>query len=57
MYTITLLVPHRYLVTGDAITMIAYNFRIGVSTASANNFRCVYCDMGCFGINTYASPF
>ena len=33
MYTITLLVPHRYLATGDAITMIAYNFRIGVSTA------------------------
>ena len=33
MYTITLLVPHRYLVTGDVITMIAYNFRIGVSTA------------------------
>ena len=29
----TLLVPHRYLVTGDAITTIAYNFRIGVSTA------------------------
>ena len=33
MYTITLLVPHRYLVTGDAMTTIAYNFRIGVSTA------------------------
>ena len=33
MYTITLLVPHRYLATEDAITMIAYNFRIGVSTA------------------------
>ena len=33
MYTITLLVPHRYLATGDAITTIAYNFRIGVSTA------------------------
>ena len=32
MYTITLLVPHRYLVTGDAMTTIAYNFRIGVST-------------------------
>ena len=29
----TLLVPHRYLVTGDAMTTIAYNFRIGVSTA------------------------
>ena len=33
MYTITLLVPHRYLATGDAITTIAYNFRIGVLTA------------------------
>ena len=33
MYTITLPVPHRYLATGDAITTIAYNFRIGVSTA------------------------
>ena len=33
MYTITLPVPHRYLVTGDAMTTIAYNFRIGVSTA------------------------
>ena len=33
MYTITLLVPHRYLVTGDAITTIAYNFRISVLTA------------------------
>ena len=32
MYTF-LLVPHRFLVTGDAITTIAYNFRIGVSTA------------------------
>ena len=32
-YTITLLVPHRYLVTGDAMTTIVYNFRIGVSTA------------------------
>ena len=32
MYTITLLVPHRYQATGDAI-MIAYNFRIGVATA------------------------
>ena len=32
MYTLTLLVPHRYLATGDAIT-IAYNFRISVSTA------------------------
>ena len=29
----TLLVPHRYLVTGDVMTTIAYNFRIGVSTA------------------------
>ena len=27
------LVPHRYLVTGDAITTIAYNFRMGVLTA------------------------
>ena len=33
MYTITLLVPHRYLATGDAVTTIAYNFRIGVLTA------------------------
>ena len=33
MYTITLLVPHRYLVTGDAMTTIVYNFRIGVLTA------------------------
>ena len=33
MYTITLLVPHRYLATGDAMTTIAYNFRIGVLTA------------------------
>ena len=33
MYTLTLLVPHRYLVTGDAMTTIVYNFRIGVSTA------------------------
>ena len=33
MYTITLLVPHRYLVTGNAMTTIAYNFRIGVLTA------------------------
>ena len=33
MYTITLLVPHRYLATGDAMTTIAYNFRIGVSMA------------------------
>ena len=33
MFTITLLVQHRYLVTGHAITIIAYNFRIGVSTA------------------------
>ena len=33
MYTITLLLPQRYLATGDAITMLAYNFRIGVSTA------------------------
>ena len=29
----TLLVPHRYLATGDAMTTIAYNFRIGVSIA------------------------
>ena len=29
----TLLVPHRYLATGDGMTTIAYNFRIGVSTA------------------------
>ena len=29
----TLLVPHRFLVTGDAMTTIAYNFRIGVLTA------------------------
>ena len=29
----TLLVPHRFLATGDAMTTIAYNFRIGVSTA------------------------
>ena len=29
----TLLVPHRYLATGDAMTTIAYNFRIGLSTA------------------------
>ena len=28
-----LLEPHRYLATRDAITMIAYNFRISVSTA------------------------
>ena len=27
------LVPHRYLATGDAITTIAYNFRMGVLTA------------------------
>ena len=27
------LVPHRYLATGDAIKTIAYNFRMGVSTA------------------------
>ena len=33
MYTITLLVPHRYLATGDAMTTIVYNFRIGVLTA------------------------
>ena len=26
-------VQHRYLETGDAITMIAYNFRTGVLTA------------------------
>ena len=32
MYTF-LLVPHRFLATGDAMTTIAYNFRIGVSTA------------------------
>ena len=29
----TLLVPHRYLVTRDAMTTIVYNFRTGVSTA------------------------
>ena len=29
----TLLVPHRFLVTGDAMTTIAYNFRLGVLTA------------------------
>ena len=29
----TLLVPHRFLVTGDAMTTIVYNFRIGVLTA------------------------
>ena len=29
----TLLVPHRFLVTGDAMTTIAYNFKIGVLTA------------------------
>ena len=29
----TLLVPHRFLVTGDEMTTIGYNFRIGVSTA------------------------
>ena len=29
----TLLVPHRFLVTGDVMTTIAYNFRLGVSTA------------------------
>ena len=28
-----LLVPHRFLVTGDAMTTIAYNSRLGVSTA------------------------
>ena len=28
-----LLVPHRFLATGDAMTTIAYNFRLGVSTA------------------------
>ena len=28
-----LLVPHRFLVTGDAMTTIAYNFRLGVLTA------------------------
>ena len=32
MYTF-LLVPHRFLATGDAMTTIAYNFRMGVSTA------------------------
>ena len=32
MYTF-LLVPHRFLVTGDAMTTIAYNFRLGVLTA------------------------
>ena len=32
---------HRFLATGDAMTTIAYNFRISVSTAMANNFRCV----------------
>ena len=29
----TLLVPQRFLVTGDAMTTIAYNFRMGVLTA------------------------
>ena len=33
MYTITLLVAHRYLATGYAMTTIAYNFRIGVLMA------------------------
>ena len=28
-----LLVPHRFLATGDAMTTIAYNFRLGVLTA------------------------
>ena len=35
MYTVIMYnnLYHRYLVTGDAMTTIAYNFRMGVSTA------------------------
>ena len=45
------LVTSRYLATGDAITTIAYDFQIGVSTARQVNFGCLYGNLGCPGTN------
>ena len=53
----TLLVTHRYLVTGDAMTTIVYKLQDWCFNSWAINFRCVYCNMGCFGINTSSSTF